>query len=194
MKNYNFKLIYKKGNKKLRIAKTILLSLVFGLIVALIAGYFLGYRVYTVLGKSSEPDIHYGSIVIDFKVPFKELKVGDYVTWSRGGNVYVTHKIIDINYEKDVIVTSQTDYYAKEGETVNPDAPISYKQVYGKVVGTIPYIGLILLSLKNLILVSNQINILGILTIMLVFTTYYLFKKLLYNETYTLKGDYKWKK
>lgn len=186
MKNYNFKLIYKKHKNISWILPSIIWSLLIGFIIMIIFGYFLGYRVYTVLGGSSEPDIHYGSIVIDLKVPYKELKVGDYVTWSRRGNAYVTHKIIEIN-SKDNIVTSQTDYFAEPGQTVSPDAPVTYEQIQGKVIYTIPLVGRILYSFKNMIFTNFGINVLGIMTIVLILATYYFFKRLLYVETYTLK-------
>jgi len=186
MKNYNFRLIYKKNKCIDWVVPSLIWSLLIGFLVMIVAGYFLGYRVYSVLGKSSEPDIHLGSIVVDFKVPFEELKVGDYVTWSRNGKTFVTHKIIEIT-SKDYIVTSQTDYYADEGETVNPDSPIKYENIYGKVIFTVPEVGNIFLSLKNSIINKNGINILGIMTIVLVITAYYLFKRLLYVETFTLK-------
>ena len=113
--------------------------------------------------------------------------MGDYVTWSRGGKVFVTHKIIEIQNE-NYIVTSQTDYFADEGEIVNPDAPITYKNIYGKVIFSIPLLGDIFLGIKNLILINNSINIIGLLNIVLTVVTYYLFKKLLHVETYILKG------
>jgi len=186
MKNYNFKLVYKKHNKKSWILPSVIWSLLIGLVITMIFGYFLGYRIFTVLGYSSEPDIHYGSIVVDFKVPFDELKVGDYVTWTRGGKTYVTHQIIEIA-SKDYIVTSQTDYFAEPGETVNPDDPIKYENIQGKVILSVPYVGDIIYGIRNMVVVNGQLNILGLMTIVLVITAYYFFKRLLYVETYTLK-------
>lgn len=186
MKNYNFRLIYKKHTNISWIIPSIIWSLIIGFVVMLISGYFLGYNVYSVMGASSEPDIHYGSIVIDLKVPFDELKVGDYVTWTRTGNSFVTHRIIEIR-DKDYIVTSQTDYFHDEGEVPNPDSPITYDNIKGKVIATIPELGNIFVSFKSMIKNSNGINILGLMTLTLVFTTYYLFKRVLYVETYTLK-------
>lgn len=187
MKNYNFKLVYKKNNNKQFLIRSLISSFVFALIIMLISGYFLGYRVFSVLGRSSEPDIHYGSIVVDYKVPLKDLKVGDYVTWSRSGNTFVTHKIISIDYDNDVIITSQTDYYSN-GKPVNPDAPIKYKNIQGKVVLTIPYVGSIFLAFKNLVIYNNRINIIGIILVLLTFLTYYLFKRALHVDTFYLRG------
>lgn len=186
-KNYNFNLVYKKYNKTSVIISALIKGLVFGLLIMLLAGYLMGYRVFSVLGYSSEPNIHYGSIVIDYKVPFKELKVGDYITWSRSGRTYVTHQIIEIDYDNNSITTSQTDHFVEEGETVTPDAPITYEQCKGKVIATIPEVGNILLSFKNLVLKNNTINILGLMTLTLIFTSYYLFKGLIRKETYTIK-------
>ena len=185
-KNYNFGLIYKKHDKTKVIISSIIKGLIFGLIAMLVAGFLMGYRVYSVMGWSSEPDIHFGSIVIDYKVPYKELKVGDYITWSRTGNTYVTHKIIEIDYSRDYIVTSQTEY-GREDEEVDPDKPITYKNVYGKVVATIPEVGNILVNIRGLIFNNRTLNILGIMTILLTGTAIYLFGSLVKKDYYTLK-------
>lgn len=185
MKNYNFKLIYKKHKKTDWVLPAIFWSLLIGLVITIIFGYFLGFRVYTVLGHSSEPDIHYGSIVVDFKVPYDELKVGDYVTWSRTGKSFVTHRIKEIT-SPDYIVTTQTDYYSN-GEPVDPDAPIKYENIQGKVIFSIPLVGRVIYALRGLILSNSGINVLGIMTLVLVISAYYLFKRLIHKETITLK-------
>ena len=186
MKNYNFQLVYKKYNKKNEFIKMIILSIVFAIALTLVAGYFVGYRVYIVQGRSSEPAIHYGSIVIDYKVPLEELKVGDYVTFSYTGKSFVTHQIIEIDHSKDYILTSQTTYYNPDA---TPDSPIKYENVYGKVMFSIPYVGQIFNAVRGLVLTSyNKINILGIMTLVLTITAYFIFKKLIKTETYILKG------
>ena len=186
MKNYDFMLIYKKYNKKTEIIKSLLFALIFAILITLISGYFMGYRVFSVLGRSSEPDIHYGSIVIDYKVPFEEIKVGDYVTWTRTGNGFVTHKVISIDVEKREVTTSQTDYGASG--PVNPDAPVSYDEnVVGKVIFTIPKLGSIFLDFKNMIITNKAINVLGIMTLVLSIYSYYLFKGLVTTKTFYLR-------
>lgn len=186
-KNYNFNLIFKKYNKTELIFKLLIKAVVFGLFVMLLTGYFMGYRVFTVLGWSSEPDIHYGSVVIDYKVPFEELKVGDYVTWSRNGAMNVTHIIISIDKANKTVTTSQTSYGREEGEEVSPDAPVTYDQIKGKVIATIPELGNIMLSLKNLVLYRGGINILGVMSIVLSISAYYIFKGLINKETFILR-------
>ena len=118
-------------------------------------------------------------------MPYDELKVGDYVTWSRTGKSFVTHKIIEIS-SPDYIVTSQTDYFS-DGKEVTPDAPITYDNIQGKVIFSIPLVGEIIMGIRNLIFSNYQINILGLMTIVLVIATCYFFKRLLYIETFTLK-------
>ena len=185
-KNYNFGLVYQKFSKKKLIISSLIKSLIFVFIAMLLVGYFLGYRIYNVMGYSSEPDIHYGSVVVDYKVPFKELKVGDYITWSRTGNSFVTHVIIEIDYENNSITTSQTNHFDDDG-IVSPDTPIKYENVYGKVIFTIPKLGSVFVGIKNLILTGRSINILGIMTIVLTITAIQLFGSFIKKEYYIIK-------
>lgn len=188
MGNNNFKLIYKKYSKKKVVIKSLLGAILFGLVITIFAGFLMGYRVYSVMGHSSEPDIHYGSIVIDYKVPFEELKVGDYITWSRSGKSFVTHKIIAINEQEKKVTTSQTDYFLKPGDNpVTPDAPVGQKEIQGKVIATIPEVGNILMTFKNLIINNGRLNLLGVMGIVLTIASIYFFSKFLYVKTFYLK-------
>lgn len=197
MENFNFGLIYKKYSKTKTIISSLAWSLLLGLIITIFVSYLMGYRVYSVLGHSSEPNIHYGSIVIDYKIPFEDLKVGDYVTWSLTGKSFVTHRIIAIDEENQTITTSQTDYYANiygDG-TVTPDKPLTAKFYYGKVILTIPYIGQLFYYIRSLILTPyNTLNISGIFSIILAYLTAYYFSKLVSKKYFEIKWGNLWKK
>ncbi len=184
MKNYDFKLVYKKYDKKAQIFKSVVFALVFGIIITAFCGYFLGYRGFIVRGYSSEPYIHIDSLAIDCKVDFDELKVGDFITWSRSGNNYVTHQIVEINKEARTVTTSQQPAF---DPSVTKDENITESQIKGKVLFSIPYLGGMIYSIKNLIISNGSFNILGIMLIVLIISTYYLFSKLIYTRVFILK-------
>lgn len=69
-------------------------SILFAILFTIILGYLLGFRAYLVNGWSSEPEIPFQSLVIDYKVKFEDLHVGDYVTFSNDGKSFTTHTIV----------------------------------------------------------------------------------------------------
>lgn len=72
----------------------VLKTIVFALLLTIVFGYLFGFRAALVVGYSSEPNIHYHSLAIDYKCPYEDLKVGDYVTFKTGA--YTTHIIVAI--------------------------------------------------------------------------------------------------
>ncbi len=85
----------------------VLKSMVFALLLTIVFGYLFGFRAALVIGASSEPNIHIQSLVIDYKCPYEDLRVGDYLTFQVGG--YVTHQIVYIKPKGE---------YIKNGETI----------------------------------------------------------------------------
>ena len=202
MKQYNFKLIYKKYNKQASIIKNIVILFFLLLFATLTTFYALGkFRIFHVVSNSAYPYHPQDCLVFDFKISFDNLKVGDFITWSgNGGKTFVTHQIVDVNKENKTVTTSQQKFnddgtpktpqeildMNTEGSTVT-DNPITEDKYYGKVLFSIPKLGLYLTGIKNLVLSGNSINILGIVTLILAYLTYYSFGKLIYTPTYVLR-------
>ncbi len=111
---------------------SILIAFVFTIAIALI----IGFRPVIVDGGSMWPTLNYGDIIIIYKVPQNELKVGDILTFKHSENGHnVTHRIIEIDENGD---------YWTQGDNPNntPDGyAISYNQQAGKpfVVGKTIY-------------------------------------------------------
>ncbi len=125
----------KKQNKAKFIIFSILKSLIFAFIVTIILGYILGYRAILVNGWSAQPDIKYQSLIITQKVKAKDLNVGDYITFSMTGKSYITHQIISIDYENDIIVCADNQYNSETGEYEHGGTQtIKYKNVIGRVI------------------------------------------------------------
>lgn len=92
-----------------------------------------GIKMYNVLTGSMEPVYHVGDIIIDRSVPESELKVGDDVTYlgtsSSFEGMVITHRIVRIT-EEEGVKTFVTKGTANDIE----DTPITYNQIYGKVI------------------------------------------------------------
>lgn len=111
------------------------------LIAALLAGARLvGLQVYTVISGSMEPNYHLGSIIYVQKVEPKTLQEGDVITFMLSENTIATHRIIEVIPDESdpTVVRFRTKGDANQIEDSNP---VHCKNVLGKVVGTIPYLG-----------------------------------------------------
>lgn len=121
----------------------VILVVVFALL--LVGVRLFGYQVFTVLSGSMEPTYHVGSLVyVDYfdKDPEqqKSLKVGDPVTYMAGEKTVVTHRItaVVVDEEDPSIIR-----YATKGDNnaTGDQSLLHYKNVIGKPVFSIPYLG-----------------------------------------------------
>lgn len=122
-----------------------ILTTVIVVIAVLLAACLVGVRlfdlqVYTVLSGSMEPKYPVGSLIYVRQAELDELKVDDVITFMADENTVVTHRIIEIvPDDKDPSVIR----YRTRGDANNsPDAGlVHYKNVIGKPICTIPYLG-----------------------------------------------------
>jgi signal peptidase len=140
-----------------RIISGISVSLLVLIFLALIILHFSGYRYYVPVSSSMHPAVPKYSLVYIKKVEeLEDLKVGDVIAFQ-GKEKPVLHRIIKI--EGEMIQT--------QGDANNaPDAPINFNQIIGKMVFSIPYLGilfgspypwLILLSLIIILYLGRQL-------------------------------------
>ncbi len=137
----------------------IFIGLIFLLCLFLIILNLSGYQNYIVVSSSMHPAIPKYSLVYienyDLE-DMKKLEVGDVIA-VRTSSDPMLHRIIKIDAE-----TIQT-----QGDANNsPDSPIRFKQVIGKKVFSIPYLGilfispypwLILMALLIILLIGRQL-------------------------------------
>lgn len=203
MKQYNFKLVYKKFNRKANIIKNCVILFFLLLFAVLTIFYAMGkLQIMYVASGSSAPYHPKGSLAIDYKVDFDKLKVGDFITWSNdGGKMFVTHQIVRVDKVNRTVTCSQqqTDSQGNilpmdEWNEENFDGVHTEDQYYGKVLFSIPKLGLYLTGIKDLVLYNNKLNILGIVSIVLAYFVYYFFSKFLYTPTYVLWENKNWQK
>ena len=98
------------------------------------------FQIKIVLSGSMEPDIKVGSVVI--VKPVDRYEVGDVVTFGKDDreNVPTTHRIIDVR-----IVEGETRFVTKGDANDDRDGrELTEKDINGKVLFGIPYLGFIL--------------------------------------------------
>lgn len=142
-----------------------LLSTLAVTLVVVIAFLLVGVRVvgltpFTVLSGSMEPAYHVGSLIYVQKAEPHQIKVGDPITFVVNEDLLVaTHRVvnIDIRTTKQETVTDEAGqtttmevpldefayYFYTKGDAndVADGAPVYYKNLLGKPVFTIPYLG-----------------------------------------------------
>ena len=126
----------KMSAKFLKIIGNILILLVILVAAPISLPRFFGVQGYNVISGSMEPTISVGSIVYVKAQNFNELSEGDIIAFESGASV-VTHRIISID-ESQMLITTKGD--ANENEDFTP---VAYTNVLGKVIGHIPFIGMI---------------------------------------------------
>ena len=105
-----------------------------------------GYKAYVIKTNSMEPTIKVNDVVINKKVEQEELNVGDVITFLNDGEV-ITHRITKI--EEDLVTL-----YTTKGDNNNIEDvfKITYDNIKGKHILTIPYLGVIVQLLENKLL------------------------------------------
>ena len=126
--------------KTWNIFTSILVGLVVLLAIALVGVRLVGLNPYVVLSGSMEPTYHVGSLIYVKEVDYKELEVGDAITFMLSEDTVATHRIIEVLVDEEDPETIR--FFTKGDANDAPDgSPVHYKNVIGKPVFTIPYLG-----------------------------------------------------
>lgn len=119
---------------------TILIILLVIMAVALVGVRLIGITPYSVLSGSMEPTYHTGSLVYVKKADYTELKVGDPITFMLNEETVATHRIAKIQPDRNDPKTLR--FVTKGDANEFEDAgTVHYKNIIGKPVFTIPYLG-----------------------------------------------------
>lgn len=126
--------------KIFNIFTTLLVIAVLLLAVALVGVRLVGLWPFTVLSGSMEPTYHTGSVIYVKSVDYRELKVGDPITFMLSEDMVATHRIVEIvpDEEDPTVLRYRTKGDANESED---GGLVHYKNVIGKPVFSIPKIG-----------------------------------------------------
>lgn len=98
-----------------------------------------GYQARIVQSGSMEPTIHTGALVAVHKA--ERYEVGDIITFTTSGsNIPTTHRIVKDGIEQgEIVFTTKGD-----ANNDNDPEPVTLKQILGRVMFSIPYLGYLL--------------------------------------------------
>lgn len=126
----------------------VLVGIVVLLAIALVGVRLVGLQPFVVLSGSMEPTYHVGSLIYVKSVDYKELKVGDPITFMISQDTVVTHRIIEVLADEE---DPNTIRYFTQGDanTVADGTSVHYKNIIGKPVFSIPYLGYVSNYIQN---------------------------------------------
>ena len=118
------------------------------LAVALVGVRLVGLKPFVVLSGSMEPTYHVGSLIYVKDVDYKTLKVGDPITYMISSDTVVTHRIIEVLVDEEDPETIR--YFTQGDANESPDgSSVHYKNIIGKPVFSIPYLGYVSHYIQN---------------------------------------------
>lgn len=131
----------KKSFKRIwNIITTVIVVLAVLTAAALVGVRLFGLKTFAVLSGSMEPTYHTGSLIYVKCVDYRDLAVGDPITFMLDENTVATHRIVEILPDKDEPEILR--FRTKGDNNADPDgSPVHCKNVIGMPVFTIPYLG-----------------------------------------------------
>lgn len=127
---------------------SILVGIVVLLAIALVGVRLVGLHPYVVLSGSMEPAYHVGSLVYVKSVDYKDLQVGDPITYMISQDTVVTHRIIEVLIDEEDPDTIR--YFTKgDANEVADGSSVHYKNIIGKPVFSIPLLGYVSNYIQN---------------------------------------------
>lgn len=134
-----------------------------GFVVVLAAVIYIpgmiGLQEYEVITGSMEPELSVGSLIFVKSIDNHQLEVGDIIAFSRLGDNVVTHRVVS-NDQNSQVITTKGDANEK-----NDLFPVEYKDVRGKVIFSIPFLGYIVSWFSDL---SSKMIVIGMIVLLVV--------------------------
>lgn len=118
-----------------------LLVVVFGISIATVL--LFGLKLYCIQTGSMEPEYPVGMMIVVEPVGFNQLSEGDVITFVKGDNTVVTHRIVTIDSETQQLTTKG------DNNNVADSSPVSFQNVIGRVKFGIRGIGYFILILNT---------------------------------------------
>ncbi len=127
---------------------TIIVVMVVILAIMLVGVRLFGLQPFVVLSGSMEPEYHVGSLIYVKSVDYKALQVGDDITYMLDKDTVVTHRIIEVLVDEEDPETLR--YFTQGIANDVPDATsVHYKNIIGKPLFAIPYLGYVSNYIQN---------------------------------------------
>ena len=126
----------------------VLVGIVVLLAIALVGVRLVGLHPYVVLSGSMEPTYHVGSLIYVKSVDYKTLQVGDPITYMVSQDMVVTHRIVEVLVDEE---DPDTLRYFTQGDAnaLADGSSVHYKNIIGKPVFSIPYLGYVSHYIQN---------------------------------------------
>ena len=120
---------------------TIMIGMVAIVAVVLVGFRVTGFRTFTVMSGSMEPEYPVGALIYVKPVDYKALKVGDVISYvANDDKTVVTHRIVEV--ETDLSDSSTLRFKTKGDANKSADSKlVHYKNVLGSPIIVIPLIG-----------------------------------------------------
>ncbi|EGT3617550.1 signal peptidase I, partial [Clostridium perfringens] len=113
----------------------------------------VGFRTYSILSGSMEPNIRTGDLAIVKSAEMDEVVSGDIITFKYEGNI-VTHRIVEKTEEG--FITKGDNNNAEDTEIVREE------DLIGKVLFNIPFLGYVTVFLSKPIVISGLMILIAI--------------------------------
>ena len=127
---------------------TFMVVIVVALAFLLVGMRVVGFEVFSVLSGSMEPTYHVGSLIYVKDVDYKTLTVGDPITYMISQDTVVTHRIVEVLVDEEDPDTIR--YFTKgDANNVADGSSVHYKNILGKPVFSIPYLGYVSDYIQN---------------------------------------------
>lgn len=125
-----------------------LVGIVVLLAIALVGVRVIGLQPFVVLSGSMRPTYEVGSLIYVKSVDYKTLQVGDDITYMVSEDTVVTHRIIEVLVDEEDPNTLR--YFTQGIANDVPDGTsVHYKNIIGKPVFSIPYLGYVSNYIQN---------------------------------------------
>lgn len=126
------------------IVSTILVIAVVLCAVFLMGSRIIGFRVYTIISGSMEPQYSVGDLVYVRQAAMEDIQIGDDITFILNEELVVaTHRVVRIDAEKKHFYTKGLANEIEDGD------PVHYNNIIGKVQFSIPLLGYVADFIQN---------------------------------------------
>ena len=128
---------------------TVVTIIVAVIAVALVGLRLAGFRTFTVMSGSMDPEYPVGSLIYVKPVDYQDLKVGDVISYvASDDKTVVTHRIVDIEVDK---VDSSVRRFKTQGDANNSadSKSVHYRNVLGTPIIVVPFIGYIAYNIQQ---------------------------------------------
>ncbi len=143
--NYN---IFTNQNKWQKWVFAVIRNIILAVLIAFLLGWVFGYKYLNILTDSMNPTMPRGTLIVIHSKNNEDIKVGDVATYSHTGNTFVTHRIVEVDYENGCVYT--------RGDAEPEDAKVDqvkFSEIEGIVIAYFPGLGSFFNNIRQNILI-----------------------------------------